>query len=378
MSKKIYIISGEASGDLHGANVMKQLYQEQPDLDIRYWGGDKMKAVGGTLAKHIKELAFMGFVEVLMNIRTILRNMRFCKEDILAFKPDALLLIDYPGFNLRIAKWAKENNIKVYYYISPTVWAWKEKRVENIRRDVFKLFVILPFEKAFYAKHTIDVEYVGHPLLDEIRNYQETEQTPLNIETHNRPVVALLPGSRVQELKTKLPVMLALVDKYPQYHFVVAGAPNMDVSIYNEIIGNKVVSVVFGQTYTLLKASTLAVVTSGTATLETALFGVPQVVCYKGNPISYAIAKRLVNIKYISLPNLILDEPLITELIQGDCTVENVQREFELLQPGNEKRAQIEAGYRKIDELLSEHDVDENGNRKGASAKVAQYLLKTI
>jgi len=378
MSKRIYIISGEASGDLHGANVMKQLYHEQPDLDIRYWGGDKMKAVGGTLAKHIKELAFMGFVEVLMNIRTILRNMKFCKEDILAFKPDALLLIDYPGFNLRIAKWAKENNIKVYYYISPTVWAWKENRVENIRRDVFKLFTILPFEKAFYAKHNVDVEYVGHPLLDEIRNYQNTEQAPLAIEPTDKPIVALLPGSRVQELKTKLPVMLALVDKYPEYHFVIAGAPNMDEAIYKEIIGSKSVSVVFGQTYTLLKASALAVVTSGTATLETALFGVPQVVCYKGNPISYAIAKRLVKVKYISLPNLILDEPLITELIQGDCTVENVQREFELLQPGKEKRAQIEAGYRKISDLLSQHDKDENGEMKGASAKVAQYLLKTI
>jgi lipid-A-disaccharide synthase len=378
MSKRIYIISGEASGDLHGANVMKQLYHEQPDLDIRYWGGDKMKAVGGTLAKHIKELAFMGFVEVLMNIRTILRNMKFCKEDILAFKPDALLLIDYPGFNLRIAKWAKENNIKVYYYISPTVWAWKENRVENIRRDVFKLFTILPFEKAFYAKHEIDVEYVGHPLLDEIRNYQNTEQTPLDIESTDKAIVALLPGSRVQELKTKLPVMLALVDKYPQYHFVIAGAPNMDEAIYKEMIGSKSVSVVFGQTYTLLKASSLAVVTSGTATLETALFGVPQVVCYKGNPISYAIAKRLVKVKYISLPNLILDEPLITELIQGDCTIENVQREFELLQPGQQKRAQIEAGYRKISELLSQHDRDENGDMKGASAKVAQYLLKTI
>jgi lipid-A-disaccharide synthase len=320
----------------------------------------------------------MGFVEVLMNIRTILRNMKFCKEDILAFKPDALLLIDYPGFNLRIAKWAKENNIKVYYYISPTVWAWKENRVENIRRDVFKLFTILPFEKAFYAKHEIDVEYVGHPLLDEIRNYQNTEQTPLDIESTDKAIVALLPGSRVQELKTKLPVMLALVDKYPQYHFVIAGAPNMDEAIYKEMIGSKSVSVVFGQTYTLLKASSLAVVTSGTATLETALFGVPQVVCYKGNPISYAIAKRLVKVKYISLPNLILDEPLITELIQGDCTIENVQREFELLQPGQQKRAQIEAGYRKISELLSQHDRDENGDMKGASAKVAQYLLKTI
>lgn len=378
MGNRIYIISGEASGDLHGANVMKQLYSEQLDLDIRFWGGDKMNAVGGTLAKHIKELAFMGFVEVLMNIRTILRNMKFCKEDILKFKPDALLLIDYPGFNLRIAKWAKENNIKVYYYISPTVWAWKEKRVENIRRDVFKLFTILPFEKAFYAKHQIDVEYVGHPLLDEIRNYENSKAEALGIDSKGKEIVALLPGSRVQELKTKLPVMLDLVDNYPQYHFVIAGAPNMDEAVYKSIIGEKQVSVIYGKTYHLLNAASLAVVTSGTATLETALFKVPQVVCYKGNPISYAIAKRLVKVKYISLPNLILDEPLVTELIQDDCTIENVKREFELLQPGMEKRKAIEEGYNKIEQLLAQHDVDENGQQKGASAKVAQYLLKTI
>ena len=254
----------------------------------------------------------------------------------------------------------------------------KENRVENIRRDVFKLFVILPFEKPFYAKHNVDVEYVGHPLLDEIKLYKETEQEPLKSDSNGKEIVALLPGSRVQELKTKLPVMLALVDKYPQYHFVIAGAPNMDESVYKEIIGSKPVSIVYGQTYTLLKAATLAVVTSGTATLETALFGVPQVVCYKGNPISYAIAKRLVKVKYISLPNLILDKPLVTELIQNECTIENVQREFELLQPGQAKRLEIEAGYNEIDRLLSQHDLDENGIRKGASAKVAQYLLKTI
>lgn len=377
MSKRIYIISGEASGDLHGANVMKELYASQPDLNIRFWGGDKMKAVGGVMAKHIRELAFMGFIEVLMNIRTILRNMRFCKKDILEFKPDALLLIDYPGFNLRIAEWAKKNNIKVYYYISPTVWAWKEKRVEKIRRDVYKLFVILPFEKPFYAKHNIDVEYVGHPLLDEIRNYQNTTQEPLKLKVNDKPIVALLPGSRVQELKTKLPVMLSLIDKYPKFHFVIAGAPNMDEQIYKDIIGNKEVSIVFGQTYTLLKNSALAVVTSGTATLETALFGVPQVVCYIGNAISYKIAKRLVNIKYISLPNLILDQDLVTELIQDDCTVKRLQSEFEQLLPGHKKRKIIDEGYSKISEMLALDDQSESGIQ-GASAKVAQYLLKTI
>lgn len=377
MGKRIYIIAGEASGDLHGANVMKQLYASEPDLELRYWGGDKMKAVGGTLAKHIKELAFMGFVEVLLNIRTILRNIKFCKQDILDFKPDAILLIDYPGFNMRIAAWAKENNIKVYYYISPTVWAWKEGRVEKIRRDVFKLFVILPFEKPFYAKHNYEVEYVGHPLLDEIRAYQNEKQIPLELAETGKPIVALLPGSRVQELKTKLPVMLSLIDKYPQYHFVVAGAPNMDKSVYDGIIQRDDVSLVFGQTYNLLKQAELAVVTSGTATLETALFGVPQVVCYIGNPISYAIAKRLVNIKYISLPNLILDRELVTELIQKDCSISRLQHEFEQLQPGAAKREEILKGYAEISAMLTKDD-EQDGETQGASAKVARSLLKTI
>ena len=377
MGKRIYIVAGEASGDLHGANVMKQLYAMEPDLELRYWGGDKMKAVGGTLAKHIKELAFMGFVEVLMNIRTILRNIKFCKQDILAFKPDAILLIDYPGFNMRIAAWAKENNIKVYYYISPTVWAWKEGRVEKIRRDVFKLFVILPFEKPFYAKHNYEVEYVGHPLLDEIRAYQNEEQVPLELTETGKPIVALLPGSRVQELKTKLPVMLSLIDKYPHYHFVIAGAPNMDKSVYDSIIQRNDVSLVFGQTYNLLKQAELAVVTSGTATLETALFGVPQVVCYIGNPISYAIAKRLVNIKYITLPNLIIDRELVTEMIQKDCSIERLQHEFEQLQPGQKKREEILQGYAEINAMLKKDD-EQDGITLGASAKVAQSLLKTI
>lgn len=368
--KKIYIISGEASGDLHGANVMKEIYRGAPDTNIRFWGGDKMTAVGGTRAKHIKELAFMGFIEVLLNIRTIIRNMRFCKKDILAFQPDALLLIDYPGFNLRIAEWAKKNNIKVYYYISPTVWAWKEKRVEKIRRDVYQLFVILPFEKAFYAKHNIDVTYVGNPLLDAIEQFNATpaQQLPLD-PTDKRPIIAILPGSRVQELKTKLPVMLSLVDNYPEYHFVIAGAPNMDSSLYATFILEKDVSVVFGQTYTLLQQATAAVVTSGTATLETALFNVPQVVCYIGNPISYAIAKKLVSITYISLVNLILNKELVTELIQKECSVERLDESFKSIIPGGKKRETILAGYQELNDLLG---------IGGASEKVAQFLLKTI
>ncbi len=371
MGKKLYIISGEASGDLHGANVMKELYAGQPDLDIRFWGGDKMQAVGGTLAKHIRDLAFMGFVEVLMNLPTILKNIRFCKQDILDFQPDALLLIDYPGFNMRIAEWAKKNNIKVYYYISPTVWAWKENRVHKIKRDVYKLFCILPFEADFYKKYHYDVEYVGHPLLDEIENYRELpkQELPLSDLSDERPVIAMLPGSRKQELRTKLPVMLPLVDLFPQYRFVIAGAPNMDMSIYKELIGEKKVEVVYGMTYPLLQQSEAAVVTSGTATLETGLFEIPQVVCYIGNAISYQIARRLVHVKYISLVNLILDKEAVTELIQNDCTTERLAKELALVIEGGSKREQILRDYTQLKDMLG---------KGGASAKVAQAVLKTI
>lgn len=375
MKQKLYIISGEASGDLHGSNVMRELYAQNPDLDIRFWGGDKMIAVGGTCAKHIRELAFMGFVEVLMNLRTILKNIRFCKEEIEKYKPDAILLIDYPGFNMRIADWAKQKGIKVYYYISPTVWAWKEKRVEKIRRDVFKLFVILPFEKAFYAKHNYDVEYVGHPLLDEIENYQKAGnfELKLDLEKDKRPIVAVLPGSRKQELKSKLPVMLSLVDAFPQFRFVIAGAPNMEPEFYDAFIGNKKVEIVYGQTYPLLQHAETAIVTSGTATLETALFEVPQVVCYKGNPISIAIARRLVNIKFISLVNLILDKEVVKELIQKDCSEEKLKEEFIAILPGQEKRKSIESNYKRLKEMLGKE-----ANEAGASKKVATELLKTI
>lgn len=368
--KKLYIISGEASGDLHGSNVMKEIYRLAPDTDIRFWGGDKMQAVGGTMARHIRELAFMGFVEVLKNIRTIFRNIRFCKEDIEAFQPDALLLIDYPGFNMRIAEWAKKKGIKVYYYISPTVWAWKEGRVEKIRRDVFRLFVILPFEEAFYAKHNYKVEYVGHPLLDAIEQYNAQPKEPLAIPDDPRPIVAVLPGSRVQELKTKLPVMLSLVGKFPQYRFVIAGAPNMPKEIYDQLIGGrKGVEVVFGQTYPLLQQAEAAVVTSGTATLETGLFGVPQVVCYIGNAISFQIAKRIVNVKYISLVNLILDREIVTELIQNDCTPERLEKELSLIVRGGARRQSIEEGYAELKGMLG---------IGGASAKVAQSIVETL
>jgi lipid-A-disaccharide synthase len=371
MGRKLYIVSGEASGDLHGSNVMKELYAQEPDLNIRFWGGDKMQAVGGTMAKHIRELAFMGFVEVLKNLPTILKNIRFCKKDILDFKPDAILLIDYPGFNMRIAEWAKKNNIKVYYYISPTVWAWKENRVHKIRRDVYKLFCILPFEEAFYEKYHYDVEYVGHPLLDEIEQYQLLPKQELKIPVleEEKPIIAMLPGSRKQELRTKLPVMLPLVDLFPQYRFVIAGAPNMDLEIYKELIGSKKVEVVYGQTYPLLQQSEAAVVTSGTATLETGLFEIPQVVCYIGNAISYQIAKRLVKVKYISLVNLILDKESVTELIQDECTTERLAEELRAVIEGGKKRQQVLEDYTRLKNMLG---------KGGASKKVAQLVLKTI
>lgn len=369
MAKRLYIISGEASGDLHGANVMKELYAQEPDLTIRFWGGDKMEAVGGVNAKHIRDLAFMGFVEVLKNLPTILKNIKFCKQDILEFKPDALLLIDYPGFNMRIAEWAKKQGIKVYYYISPTVWAWKENRVHKIKRDVFKLYCILPFEEAFYKKYNYDVEYVGHPLLDEIEQYRSKQQEPLNLSKSEKPIIAVLPGSRKQELRTKLPVMLGVIDHFPEYRFVIAGAPNMDPGFYKELIGNKPVEIVFNQTYQLLQEAETAIVTSGTATLETALFEVPEVVCYIGNSISYQIAKRLVNVKYISLVNLILDKESVVELIQNDCTTANIVRELKTLIPGGNRRAAVEADYQELIKMLG---------KGGASKKVAQSLLKTI
>lgn len=369
MARKLYIISGEASGDLHGANVMKELYAQEPDINIRFWGGDKMEAVGGVNAKHIRDLAFMGFVEVLKNLPTILKNIKFCKQDILAFKPDAILLIDYPGFNMRIAEWAKKEGIKVYYYISPTVWAWKENRVHKIKRDVYKLFCILPFEESFYQKFDYSVEYVGHPLLDEIEQYRAKEQKPLDLVKSDKPIIAVLPGSRKQELRTKLPVMLGVIDHFPQYRFVIAGAPNMEPEFYKELIGNKPVEIVFNQTYQLLQEAETAIVTSGTATLETALFEVPEVVCYIGNSISYQIAKRLVKVKYISLVNLILDKESVVELIQNDCTTENIVRELKELIPGGKRRDTVMSDYRNLIAMLG---------KGGASKKVAQSLLKTI
>jgi len=379
-TKKIYIIAGEASGDLHGSNLLKEFIQQNNEsnsplnLQFRFWGGDKMEeAIGQKPIKHFKELAFMGFVEVLANIRTILGNIAFCKKDIEAFQPDALLLIDYPGFNLRIAEWAKLKGIKIYYYISPTVWAWKESRVYKIKKAVDHMFVILPFEKPFYDKYNYHVDYVGHPLLDAIGQYRFIQKDRVQFIHENKlnqdPIIAILPGSRKQEIRKKLPVMLEAVKDLTNYQIIVAGAPSLDHSFYQEFIKSNSVKIVHGKTYDLLSASEAAIVTSGTATLETALLDIPEVVCYKTSKISYSIAKRLVKIKFISLVNLIMDKEVVRELIQDDCTSETIKTELSYILEGGKNRNRILNEYQEMKKILGQG---------GASKKVAQLMLKTI
>lgn len=357
---RYYIIAGEASGDLHGSNLIRAIHQYDTNATIQCWGGDKMQAAGATLVKHYRDLAFMGFVEVLMHLRTILRNIDFCKKDIAAFKPDVLVLIDYPGFNMRIAEWAKQRGIKVIYYISPQVWAWKENRVKKIKRDVDNMLVILPFEVDFYKNWQYPVTYVGHPLIQVIE--QEQKQVPVNTLSA-KPIIALLPGSRAQEIKVKLPEMLKMVPYYPNYQFIIAQAPSQPDSLYKDIIGDADVLLANNQTYNLLKQAKAALVTSGTATLETALFGVPQVVCYKGNPISYWLATKLVKVKYISLVNLIMDKPVITELIQHDLNESSLKAELDKILFDETYKQQLREDYTKLWHLLGDSNASENAAR---------------
>lgn len=363
---KIYLIAGEASGDLHGSNLIKALHAQQQDLDCRAWGGDLMRAAGANVVKHYRDLAFMGFVEVIKNIRTILRNMAFCKSDILAFQPDALVLIDYPGFNLRIARWAKQQGIPVIYYISPQIWAWHQSRVHAIRRDVDLMLVILPFEQAFYQKHGVEAVYVGHPLLDAIQTFNEPGLDHLPENT-----IALLPGSRVQEVKKILPPMLSVTAKFPDSHFVVAGTQNLPLSFYQSFLENyPKVELVRGQTYSLLKKSRAALVKSGTSTLEAALFDVPQVVCYSGNPISYYIARRLIQVKYISLVNLVADKPLVQELIQHELNTGNIEQALRaILEPATS--AEMRKEYADL-----RHQLGEGGASRKAGAAILKFLDK--
>lgn len=367
---KYYIIAGEASGDLHGSNLVKEIMKLDSLADVRCWGGDLMKDAGAKLVKHYRDLAFMGFTEVIKNLPAILNNLKFCKEDIRSFDPDVIVLIDYPGFNLRIAEWAKAKEYKVVYYISPQVWAWKESRVKLIRKVVDKMLVILPFEKDFYEKKwNYKVEYVGHPLVQVVKEFIRRNEPS---EQYAKPVVALLPGSRKQEISAKLPVMLQVAQKFPQYQFVVAKATSVPEEFYGEIIGfYPEVASVNNKTYALLSIARAALVTSGTATLETALFNVPQVVCYKGSPISYFIAKRLIKIKYISLVNLIMDKPVVKELIQQDMTVENIEAELKLLMEDRDRQEQISNDYSKLMRLLQE-----GGNASGKAAQAVYQLAR--
>lgn len=348
---KYYIIAGEASGDLHGANLIASLRKKDPRAKIRAWGGNLMKKQGATLVKHYRDLAFMGFVEVLLHLRTILKNLNFCKKDILKYKPDAVILIDYPGFNLKIAKFAHKHNIKVYYYISPQVWAWKKRRVHTIKEVVDKMLVILPFEKDFYDEYRVDAHFVGHPLLDElskVRYINRNNFARQNKLNSKKEIIALLPGSRKQEVSRVLEIMLKVIDKFPDYQFVIGCAPSLPESFYRSLIGNEDVHLVFNKTYQLLQVASAALVTSGTATLETALLYVPEVVCYKGNKISYLIAKKLIKVKYISLVNLIMDKPVLKELIQNDLTPENVEKELKYLLSNHKKQRQLLDDYEEL------------------------------
>ncbi|MCB9330304.1 MAG: lipid-A-disaccharide synthase [Lewinellaceae bacterium] len=358
---KLYLIAGEASGDLHGSNLLKELQKQYPGIRCRVWGGDLMQAAGGELVKHYRDLAFMGFWEVLKNLKTILGNLRFCKKDILAFKPDALVLIDYPGFNLRIAKWAKKQGIRVIYYIAPQLWAWHSSRAKAIKRDVDKLLVILPFETEFYQKFDIQAEYVGHPLLDVIE--------PIKNQDSPDKLIALLPGSRMQEVQRILPAMLSITPHFPEYNFVIAGAKSLPDSFYAPFLaGHPNVKLHKDKTYPILRQATAALVKSGTSTLETALIGTPQVVCYAGNALSYAIAKRIVNVPYISLVNLILDRPLVKELIQEELEPQNLRSALsEILQPA--QAAAVQGGYRELREKLG---------AGGASARAARHILEFL
>lgn len=373
---------------MHGANLMYALRMQHAETEFRVWGGDLMQAADGELVKHYRDLAFMGFLEVAKNIRTILNNLKFCKKDILDYQPDVLILIDYPGFNLRIAEWAKREGIRVFYYISPQIWAWKEGRVEKIRRDVERMFVILPFEKDFYKKHQVEVDFVGHPLLDMITHPRPLKGSPpakqdkregsrLGVggaSVSNSPlgagdkrIIALLPGSRRQEIKRMLGVMLEVVPQFEGYRFVIAGAPGIPREVYAPFL-NEQIQVLENQTYHLLEKASAALVTSGTATLETALFGVPQVVCYRGNALSYQIAKRLVKVDYISLVNLICEKEVVRELIQDELTVENLTRELSTILT-EKKHHEILADYKVLHEKLG---------GKGASERAAQLMLRYL
>lgn len=368
---RYYIIAGEASGDLHASNLVAEIKKKDKKAEFRGFGGDLMKAQGVDLVKHYRSMAFMGFVEVAVNLRKVLGNISLCKKDVLDYQPDVVILVDYPGFNFRIADFAHENGFKVIYYISPQVWAWKRRRVRKIKKSVDKMLVILPFEEEFYKRYGVDVTYVGNPLLDELAKFGSTNRSIFlrrNSLGERREIIALLPGSRKQEVKRVLPVMLKAVSHFPDYQFVIGGVSSLDKSLYKEIIGNADVFWIENQTYELLQNSSAAVVTSGTATLETALLSVPEVVCYKSTGLSYRIAKRLVKVKFISLVNLVMDKEVVKELIQNDLTEDNIVKELEQLLHNGKRQRQLLEDYDELKERL--------GN-VGASEKAAEIICES-
>ncbi len=351
---KYYIIAGEASGDLHGSNLIRALHLEDAKAEVRCWGGDRMQRAGATLVKHYRELSFMGFLEVIRHLPDIFRNLAFCKKDIAAFKPDALIFIDFSGFNLRIARWARQQGLHTHYYISPQVWASRAGRVKKIRRDIDHMYVILPFEKAFYQKQGMEVHFVGHPLIDAMEGLPGPD--PSGFRQRNgldpeKPLIALLPGSRAQEIEHILTAMLTVVPHFPDYQFAVAGAPSLDASRYEPYLNGTGVTLLADQTYPMLQNAHAALVTSGTATLETALLNVPQVVCYKGSQVSYQIARRLIKLRFISLVNLIMDREVVRELIQHDLNTANLRAELSAILGGAGRESQLEA-YSELREKL--------------------------
>lgn len=368
---KYYVIAGEASGDLHGSNLIRQLAMIDSSAHFRVWGGDQMENAGAEVVKHYRDLAFMGFAEVIANLPTILGNLKWCKQDILTYRPDVLILIDYPGFNLRIAEFARKSGIKVFYYISPQIWAWKKNRIHQIRRDVDEMFVILPFEKPFYKELGMEVHFEGHPLLDVLNSNTAAETEASFRQKHQlpeSPLIALLPGSRKQEIRKMLPVMLDAVQQLDDCTAVVAAVPWLPAEFYNEVAAGKPFTRVVGDTYALLSNARVAAVTSGTATLEAGLIGTPEVVCYKGGQISYWIARQLVKIKYISLVNLILDEPILKELIQHDMHATSLHNELRALMHGEARDRQTEA-FAKLRGVLG---------GEGASARVAAKMWQLL
>lgn len=362
---KYYIVAGEASGDLHGSNLMKEILKKDPEADFRFFGGDLMKSVGGILVNHYKDTAFMGFIPVILNLRTILENIKNCQQDVLQFKPDVLILIDYPGFNLKIAKFAKENGLKVHYYISPKIWAWKEKRIHQIKAYVDKMITILPFETAFYKGHGMEVEYVGNPLFDQISEFQKTQAV---IESE-KPILAVLPGSRKMELERMLPTMAKaakLMEK--DYEVYIAATPDFDLDFYRSLIGDLDAKFVVGETYKLLNSAKLGIITSGTATLEASIFKLPHVLCYHGPALIVALARRFVKVKFLGLANLILDREITKELIQQDMTPEKIVAEL--------RKFESEDGAKKMEDDFN--DLLSKLGTEGASKLAAEAIINDI